>query len=59
MGRLSQAIEATKPTPAEDKEWDEFDYEKFLRECDARTEKYGELLDKYKDHPDQERLVAR
>ena len=28
-------------------EWDEHDYEKFLKEGDARTNKYMELLDKY------------
>jgi hypothetical protein len=33
-------------------QWDEHDYEKFLKECDARTDKYGELLDKY-GHSDQ------
>ena len=30
-------------------DWDEHDYEKFLKECDARTDKYMELLDKYGD----------
>lgn len=28
-------------------EWDELDYERFLRVSDARTDKYGELLEKY------------
>ena len=43
----------------ENKEWDEFDYEKFMRECDARTDKYAELMDKYRGHPDRERLIAQ
>lgn len=30
-------------------EMDEFDWEKFLRHTDSRTEKYGELLDKFGD----------
>jgi hypothetical protein len=59
MNKLSDAIEATRARPPEDKEWDEFDYEKLLRESDARTEKYMELLDKFRDHPDRERLIAK
>jgi hypothetical protein len=40
-------------------EWDEIRYEQFLRESDALTEKYGRLLEKYADHPDSERIIAR
>lgn len=40
-------------------EWDELRYEQFLRESDARTERYGRLLEKYADHPDSERIIAR
>jgi len=43
----------------EGEEWDEVRYEQFLRESDARTERYGRLLEKYKDHPDSERIIAR
>jgi hypothetical protein len=43
----------------ETQEWDEIRYEQFLRESDARTERYGRLLRKYKDHPDSERIIAR
>ena len=32
-----------------EEEWDEHDYERFMKECDARTDKYGELLEKYGD----------
>ena len=39
--------------------WDEVRYEQFLRESDALTEKYGRLLEKYADHPDSERIIAR
>jgi hypothetical protein len=38
---------------------DEFGYEKIMRESDARTDKYMELLEKYDGHPDQEKIVAR
>jgi hypothetical protein len=59
MGKLSETIESLTHQPEKDKEWNEFDYEKFLRETDARTDKYGELLDKYRDHPDRDRLIAK
>lgn len=48
MAKLTKAIEqhqrGRKPY---DEDWDEFDYERFMKECDARSEKYAELLDKY------------
>ena len=59
LGKLNKALAAQKHEPPEDKEWDEFDYEQFMREGDARTDKYMELLDKYMDHPDRDRIVAR
>jgi hypothetical protein len=59
MQQLSDALENAKHEPPEDKEWDEFDYEKLLRESDARTDKYSELLDKYMDHPDRDRIIAK
>ena len=43
----------------ETQEWDEIRYEQFLRESDARTDRYGRLLEKYADHPDSERIIAR
>jgi hypothetical protein len=59
LGKLNAALAAARHEPAEDKEWDEFDYEHLMRESDARTDKYLELLDKYRDHPDRERIVAQ
>ncbi len=59
LGRLNQAVEAAQHHPPEDKEWDEFDYEKLLRESDARTDKYMELLDRYGDDPDRDHIIAR
>lgn len=60
MQKVSEAVAAQKhQPPPEDEEWDEFDYEKFMRENDARTSKYGELLDKYMDHPDRDRIIAK
>jgi hypothetical protein len=59
MQQLSAAIEAQRHEPPEDKEWDEFDYEKFMRESDARTDKYAELLEKYMDHPERDKIIAK
>jgi hypothetical protein len=60
MGKLSQAIDDLRhKSEDEEREWDEFDYEQLLRESDARTNKYAELLDKYKDSPDRDRLIAQ
>jgi hypothetical protein len=38
---------------------DEFEWEKRLRESDAKSEKLGEVFEKYNGHPDCEKLVAR
>jgi hypothetical protein len=40
-------------------EWNEHDYERFLKESDARTDKYGELLDKYGDSDEAEAKIAK
>ena len=40
-------------------EWDEHDYEKFLKEADARTDKYMELLEKYGDSEEAEEKIAQ
>jgi hypothetical protein len=61
LERLDDAL-AQQPEqfdPEKDKPLDEFGYEKFMRESDARTDKYIELLEKYEGHPDQEKIVAR
>jgi hypothetical protein len=41
-----------------DENWDEFRAEQLLRECDARSERYRQLLEKYRDHPDNEQIIA-
>ncbi|HEU5397219.1 MAG TPA: hypothetical protein VFV81_08625, partial [Verrucomicrobiae bacterium] len=59
MQRLTDAIEQHRrgqKDPEED--WDEHDYERFLKESDARTEKYGELLDKYGDSDEAQEKIA-
>lgn len=46
--RLTGAVDDAKSKVDYEKvDSDEFDYEKLMRESDARTDKYGELLDKH------------
>jgi hypothetical protein len=59
MTRLTEAIERQqrgRKDPSED--WDEHDYEKFLKESDARTDKYMELLEKYGDSDEAQEKIA-
>jgi hypothetical protein len=42
-----------------EQEWDEFRCEQLLRESDALGERYRRALEKYMDHPDSDRLIAR
>lgn len=39
--------------------WDEYDWERFLREQDLRTERYLELLERYVDHPQRDEMIAK
>jgi hypothetical protein len=60
MQKLTEAVEAQQrgqKDPAA--EWDEHDYEKFLKESDARTDKYMELLEKYGDSDEAEAKIAK
>lgn len=62
LERLDQTLHAERADdfdPEDEKPLDEFGYEKFMRESDARTDKYMQLLEKYEGHPDQEKIVAR
>ncbi len=60
MGKLTEAVEQAKAkVPDHEKEWDEFDHENFLRESEARTDKYGELLEKYGHGPEAEKIIAK
>ncbi|MBA4149129.1 MAG: hypothetical protein H0X66_13530 [Verrucomicrobia bacterium] len=59
MKQFDAALESSVHHPPEDKQWDEFDYERFMRESDARTDKYMELLEKYGDDPESEDIISR
>ena len=39
--------------------WDEYDWERFRREQDQKTEKYMQLLEKYLDDPQRDEIIAR
>jgi hypothetical protein len=38
--------------------WDEYAWERFLREQDKNTEKYFKLLEEYMDHPERDEIIA-
>ena len=63
MQRLGEAVEAQEEDPScdpgDDQPMDEFEWERFMKECDERTDKFGALLEKYMDHPDRDEIVAR
>jgi hypothetical protein len=60
MQKLTDAIEAQQRGQKDpEDQWDEHDYEKFLKESDARTTKYMELLDKYGDSDEAEEKIAQ
>jgi hypothetical protein len=60
MQQLNEAVETRRHKgPEKLEDWDEFDHEKSLREGDAITDKYLELLQKYGDDPNSEEIIAR
>ena len=60
MQKLTEAIaQQQRGQKDPEAEWDEHDYERFLKESDARTDKYAELLDKYRDSDEAEEMIAQ
>lgn len=60
MQKLTEAIEQHQRGQKDpEQEWDEHDYEKFMKESDARTDKYMELLEKYGDSAEAEEKIAK
>jgi PAS domain-containing protein len=60
MQKLTEAVEQQKRGQKDpEAEWDEHDYEKLMKESDARTDKYMELIDKYGDSDEAEEKIAR
>ena len=60
MEELDSAPEASPVSDADvEGPMDEFQWEKFLKDSDARSDRFGEVMEKYRDHPDADRLIAR
>lgn len=57
--RASETSDGLDEGFGEGENWDEFRAEQFLRESDATGDRYRRLLEKYGDHPESERLIAR
>jgi hypothetical protein len=58
--QLNDAVEKqTRGRKGPEAEWDEHDYEKFMKESDARTDKYLELQEKYGDSDEAEAKIAK
>ncbi len=58
--QLNDALEKQKRGQKDpEAEWDEHDYEKLMKESDARTDKYMELQEKYGDSDEAEAKIAR
>jgi hypothetical protein len=61
LDRLDESLRDSREKfdPNEEQPLDEFGYEKFMRECDGRTDRVMALYEKYRDHPDREKIIAR
>jgi hypothetical protein len=42
-----------------EREWDEYEWERFLQNQELRTERYLELFEQYVDHPERDMMIAR
>lgn len=45
--------------PAGELPWGEEQWERFMRESDVRSARYGELMETLIDHPDRDEIIAR
>jgi DNA-dependent RNA polymerase auxiliary subunit epsilon len=59
MDRITESFDPREEAAYNGDPKDEFEWELFLRASDRRSTKLGELLEKYSDHPDRDRLIAR
>jgi hypothetical protein len=59
MDRINESFDPREEAAYNGDPKDEFEWELFLRASDRRSTKLGELLEKYSDHPDRDRLIAR
>jgi len=58
--RITAEIEDDEDFETEEDDWrmDEFEWEKQLKESDAMSSRYGELLEKYADDPNRDDIIA-
>ncbi len=62
MERLTAAIEQQREQNDKEDDWtpmDEFEWEKSMKASDERSDQFGKLMEKYRDHPDRDRIIAR
>jgi len=60
LDELTDRFEAADETDsADDQSMDEFEWERFMRESDARADKFSKLFEKYIEHPERDRIIAR
>jgi hypothetical protein len=59
LERATGALDEREEAAYEGTPEDEFEWELFLRASDRRGAKLGELIEKYRDDPDCDRLIAR
>jgi hypothetical protein len=59
MERAAGALDPREEAAYDGTPKNEFEWELFLRASDRRTTKLGELMEKYHDHPDRDRVIAR
>jgi hypothetical protein len=59
LDRLMGTLDAREEAAYSGEPKDEFEWELFLRASDRRTTKLGEVMEKYYDSPDRDRLIAR
>jgi len=60
MKKLTDAVQKHQRAQKDpDEPWDEHDYERLMKESDARTEKYMELLDKYGESEEAQEKIDK
>src|SRR5260370_42319942 len=59
MERISESFDPREEAAYNGDPKNEFEWELFLRASDRRSTKLGELMEKYHDHPNRDRLIAR
>lgn len=59
LARWAREMSDFESIDSEPRRMDEFEWERNLRESDALTDRFSKVLEKYIDHPNCDRLIAR